>query len=91
MPRTKISRAEAQNARQANLAYTRQHVRSFPTGTGPFAAIRRKCLDCTVWHTAEVANCPMTDCALWPYRFGGDPFRKGGRSPTHFGVTVPSE
>ena len=77
----KISKTEAEASRAENLEYTRNNLRSFPVGPGPIKAIRRKCLDCTVWSALEVANCPMTDCALWPYRFGGDPWRKGSRSP----------
>lgn len=78
MSRTKVETAEAEASRQANLALTRQNARTVPAGKGPFAAIRRKCLDCTVWQPGEIAGCPMSDCALWPYRFGGDPFRKVG-------------
>lgn len=81
MARTKVEMAEADASREANLAHTRQNLRNIPAGKGPFAAIRRKCLDCTVWQPAEIANCPMTDCALWPYRFGGDPWRKVRRAP----------
>ena len=78
MSRTKVSPEDAEASRAANLAYTQRELRSAPTGKGPFAAIRRKCLDCTVWQGGLVASCEMTDCALWPYRFGGDPWRKGG-------------
>ena len=85
--RTKVSREDAEAAREANLAYTRNETRSFPTGRGPFAAIRRKCLDCTVWQAHQVADCPMKDCALWPYRFGGDPWRKGTARRPNFGKT----
>ena len=78
MARTKVSIEKAEASRAENLAYTRRELRNVPAGKGPFAAIRRKCLDCTVWQGGLVASCEMTDCALWPYRFGGDPFRKGG-------------
>ena len=43
--------------------------------TSPIKAIREKCLDCN--HTAlEVKLCPCTDCALWPFRFGKNPYTK---------------
>ena len=80
MARTRVSEVEANKSREANLALTRDNLRVVPSGKGPFAAIRRKCLDCTVWQPGEIANCPMVDCALWPYRFGGDPWRKAPRT-----------
>ena len=36
--------------------------------------IRKKCLDCCVFQAAEVRRCVCTDCALWPYRMGKNPF-----------------
>jgi hypothetical protein len=39
-------------------------------------AIRAKCLDCCCGNAAEVRKCTATDCALWPFRLGSDPFRK---------------
>ena len=33
-------------------------------------AIRAKCLDCCCGSMTEVRKCPMTDCALYPYRMG---------------------
>lgn len=79
--KTAVPIDDAQASRAENLEYTRRNVRNTPGGRGPFAAIRRKCLDCTAWQPSEIARCGMTDCALWPYRFGGDPWRKSGRSP----------
>ncbi len=39
------------------------------------SAIREKCLDCN--HTSqEVRRCVSITCALWPFRFGTDPFRE---------------
>jgi len=37
------------------------------------SAIREKCLDCSNWNEAEVRNCEIKDCALWPFRFGRYP------------------
>jgi hypothetical protein len=36
-------------------------------------SIRRKCLDCSCYQPSEVQLCPVTTCALWPFRFGRDP------------------
>jgi hypothetical protein len=33
-------------------------------------AIRLKCLDCSNYQYTEVRLCPVTDCPLWPYRYG---------------------
>ena len=43
------------------------------TKTAILQAIRHKCLDCSVYQPAEVRECPVTRCALWPFRFGTDP------------------
>jgi hypothetical protein len=43
------------------------------TKTAILQAIRHKCLDCFVYQPAEVRECPVTKCGLWPYRFGMDP------------------
>ena len=43
----------------------------------PLKAIRLKCLDCSAGQAQEVRLCPVTDCALYPYRFGRNPRRKG--------------
>ena len=42
-----------------------------PTNT--VKAIRQKCLDCAE-NYAEVTRCEFTDCSLYPYRFGKNPF-----------------
>ena len=42
----------------------------------PTKAIRKKCLECSNFQTSEIEHCPMTDCALYPFRFGKDPGRK---------------
>lgn len=39
-------------------------------------AIRAKCTDCMAGNAAEVRRCGMTDCALWPFRMGTDPWRE---------------
>jgi hypothetical protein len=42
----------------------------------PLKALRQKCLDCCVGNAAEVRKCVATNCALWPFRLGINPFRK---------------
>lgn len=36
----------------------------------PIKAIRARCMDCACWNAAEVRNCTLTDCVLWPFRMG---------------------
>lgn len=43
----------------------------------PLKAIRAKCLDCSGDYINEVRECPITDCPLYPFRMGKNPFRKG--------------
>lgn len=38
--------------------------------------IRAKCLDCCVHQPSEVRLCNATDCPLWPYRMGKNPFHE---------------
>lgn len=42
----------------------------------PLKAIRHKCLDCCAGQIVEVRECPVKDCALWPYRMGHRPNKK---------------
>lgn len=44
--------------------------------TNPVKAIRSKCLECSCGSSNEVKLCPITDCALYPFRFGKNPYRK---------------
>jgi len=66
-------------SRDANLKFTASLTDSFPKSHSPVSAIRRKCLDCTCGLLAEISNCPMVDCALWPYRMGRNPFHARAR------------
>lgn len=43
--------------------------------TNPVKAIRLKCLDCSGGSSPEVEKCNIKHCALWPFRFGKNPFR----------------
>lgn len=48
----------------------------------PLKAIRQKCLECSNWNYAEVTRCHITDCALYPYRFGKVPnHANNGKTP----------
>ena len=40
----------------------------------PIKAIREKCIDCCGGSVYEVKLCPVTKCALHPFRFGKNPF-----------------
>lgn len=42
--------------------------------------IREKCMDCCVGQPSEVRLCHLTECPLWPYRMGKNPFH--GRTMT---------
>ena len=39
----------------------------------PLKAIRAACLNCTAGSYDDIRTCPMTDCALHPYRMGKRP------------------
>jgi hypothetical protein len=56
-----------------------------PLKLTPLKSIRAKCLDCSAGQPKEVKLCPHTDCALYIYRFGKNPNRKGrGPKIGHF-------
>lgn len=44
--------------------------------TNPVKAIRAYCLSCVGWSANEVKLCPCTDCELYAFRFGKNPYRK---------------
>ncbi len=46
----------------------------------PIKSIRLKCLDCCCGSPKEVELCPITGCALFPYRFGKRPTTPRKRS-----------
>jgi len=39
----------------------------------PLKAMRAKCVDCCAGQVKEIRVCPITGCALWPYRMGKRP------------------
>ena len=50
--------------------------------TTPLKAIKKKCFDCSGDSYKEVSLCLVTDCAIYPYRFGKNPFAKPSRPPS---------
>ena len=46
-------------------------------GKTPMKAIRVKCLECSAGQAKEVRECLIHDCALYPFRLGKNPNRKG--------------
>ena len=42
----------------------------------PLKAIKAKCIECCCGYALEVKNCVAKDCALFPFRFGKNPFSK---------------
>lgn len=59
----------------------------------PCKAIRAKCLDCCCGSAYEVKMCAVTDCALYPFRDGHNPNRKGlgNKSPNTSGLKSNAE
>lgn len=48
-----------------------------PKSANPVKVIREKCLDCCCGSMKQVELCPCeSNCPLWPFRFGKNPFRK---------------
>lgn len=43
----------------------------------PIKSIRAHCLECSGQSPKEVKECTITNCALYPYRLGKNPNRKG--------------
>ena len=43
--------------------------------TNPVKAIRAFCLECVGGSPYEVDKCPCSDCQLFPFRHGKNPFR----------------
>lgn len=46
----------------------------------PMSAIRAKCMECSNFQHSEIRQCPVVDCALWPYRFGKKPDQQGAKN-----------
>lgn len=53
---------------------------------GPLKVIRKYCLACgEPGSPTSVKNCPHKNCALYDFRFGHNPYRKGERKNGQFG------
>jgi hypothetical protein len=48
-----------------------------PIKLTPLQAIRAKCLDCSSHKPKEVRECLVSTCAIYPFRLGHNPNRKG--------------
>lgn len=48
----------------------------------PLKAIRAKCWDCTCGQPAEIKDCHIKTCALYPFRMGKNPNRAGIGNPS---------
>lgn len=44
--------------------------------TNPVKAIRAYCIECSNGSTAEIKDCPVYKCPLYPFRFGKNPYRQ---------------
>lgn len=55
----------------------------------PKTAIRAKCVECSGGSLKEVAECPVIQCALHPFRMGVNPFNKKTKERLGLGVTDP--
>lgn len=44
--------------------------------TSPLKAIRAKCLDCCCGQSPEVGQCTSSQCPLWAFRYGKNPYHK---------------
>lgn len=47
-----------------------------PEITSPLKAIRAQCTDCSGGSINEAKKCPVTNCPLYPFRMGHNPFVK---------------
>lgn len=48
----------------------------------PLQSIRAYCRECA-FTCKEVRNCPVSTCALWIFRMGKNPHRKGVGAPSN--------
>ena len=54
---------------------TPEYIRKiWPSAPPPLKTIRAKCLDCCAGSAHEVRECPSTNCPLWSYRMGRNPY-----------------
>lgn len=70
------SAEEIEDAEETEIESETDSKSDIATNTSPIKAIRLKCLDCCCWQYSEVKACTCTDCPLYPFRFGKNPFIK---------------
>ena len=69
-------RSKAMRAR--NDVYKRMRDLGIPS---ILKSIRLYCLDCTGGSKRDVRMCPISQCPMWPYRFGRQPKEQDIRVP----------
>jgi hypothetical protein len=46
----------------------------WPRKRTPLRAIREMCWSCTCGQRNAIRDCPSTDCPIWPFRMGKNPY-----------------
>lgn len=44
-----------------------------PAAKTTYQAVRKRCVDCMGGERFRIKDCPISDCLLWPHRFGTTP------------------
>lgn len=72
------SRAEVRNSAEgctiSSIAGQRRKARN---PNSPLEAIRSRCYDCAGFEWREVRECAVTECPLYPFRYGKRPATVG--------------
>lgn len=55
---------------------TLEFIRSISERKSPIKSMRANCLECMGNSSQAVKECASSNCHLWPYRLGIDPWRK---------------
>lgn len=69
----------AREENEGGLSYVETIKRYAEKVKNPLTAIRAKCVECSGGSLKEVAQCPVTKCALHPFRMGTNPLHKKTR------------
>ena len=76
--RSRAKSRRSMNGRENHDASMEEKAKLQAMGFEPtpvLKAIRAKCLDCSGGMPSEVRDCLVPDCALFPFRFGKNPWR----------------
>jgi hypothetical protein len=66
--RTPVALTDAQLKYQNHIPEDyRANYEKAMQGVSKSAALKAKCLDCTCWQRAEIRECPISWCPLFPY------------------------